>query len=269
MWRARLALDCARRAERSVLVERWHEGPLVIQKPLYPEGNDVCHAIVVHPPGGIAGGDELDIAINVRTDAKLLVTTPGATRWYKANGRSACQRLRIAVETAACVEWLPQENILFDAAHARMEAEITLSEGARYIGWEVCCFGRIASGERFTEGVLRQMTAVRIAGRLVWNERVMLDASERLFASRLGLARQPVTGTMLVAGARIEPNVRDRCREILRGVEAGASTLPEVFVARYIGASAEQCRKLFSALWAELRPAVLGREACVPRIWRT
>jgi urease accessory protein len=242
----------------------------VVQKPLYPEGEAICDTIVVHPPGGIAGGDELEIAIDVRAGARLVGTTPGATRWYKANGREARQRVRLDVAAGGCIEWLPQESILFDATRARMETEIALAAGARYLGWEVTAFGRVASGERFAAGALRQATAIRIGGKLVWNERAMLEAGDRLFASRLGLDGCSVTGTLLAAGAEVPGDVRDRCRELAAGISAddraGVSSLGDVFVARYRGGSTERCRTFFVALWTVLRPAMLGREARPPRI---
>jgi urease accessory protein len=273
VWRAALALEYERRGARTLLASRRHDGPLVVQKPLYPEGDAPCHTILVHPPGGIAGGDELAIEARLGGGTHALFTTPGATRWYKANGCGARQRVRLEVAAGGCVEWLPQENLLFDAARATLHADIALAEGARYLGWEIVCFGRVAAGERFTAGGLRQATTIRIGDRLVWNERAVLDASDRLFSSRIGLAGRTVTGTMLVAGAAIPPAATERCRELAAGVRAadlvGVSSLPQVFAARYLGHSAERCRALFAALWAALRPATLGREACPPRIWRT
>jgi urease accessory protein len=256
-----------------LLASRRHDGPLVVQKPLYPEGEAPCHTIVVHPPGGIAGGDELEIEARLGGGAHTLLTTPGATRWYKANGLGARQRVRLQVAAGGCVEWLPQENLLFDAARATMAVDIALAESARYVGWEIVCFGRVAAGERFATGGLRQSTMIRIGGRLVWNERAILDAGDPLFRSPLGLAGRSVTGTLLVAGAAIPATAVERCRELAGGVaaedRAGVSNLAQVFVARYLGASAERCRALFAALWAALRPVTLGREACPPRIWRT
>ncbi len=272
-WRAALALAYERRGARTVLASRSHDGPLVVQKPLYPEGDAACHTIVVHPPGGIAGGDELEIEARLHGGAHALLTTPGATRWYKANGLGARQRLRLDVATGGCLEWLPQENLLFDAARATLDTDIALAEGARYLGWEIVSFGRVASGERFAGGALRQTTTVRIADRLVWNERAILDAGDRQFGSAVGLAGATVTGTLLVAGAAIPASAVERCRELADDVaaedRAGVSNLPQVFVARYLGASAERCRALFAAVWAALRPAALGRVACLPRIWRT
>ncbi|MBI2312681.1 MAG: urease accessory protein UreD [Betaproteobacteria bacterium] len=273
-WHARLTLACARRAGRSALVARAHEGPLAVQKPLYPEGPEVCHVIVVHPPGGIAGGDRLDIDIALEARARMLVTTPGAAKWYKANGREAAQRVRLRLGPGGLLEWLPQETILFDAARARIETEIELAQESCYLGWEICCFGRVASGERFGLGHLRQVTAIRADGRLIWNERSRLDAADRLFGSALGLAGLPVAGTLVAAGRLPDAAVLDRCRAIAARFCEGASRaavslLPEVFVARYLGTSGEHCRALFSALWVELRPGLAGRPATPPRIWST
>lgn len=272
-WRAALTLEYERRGARTRLASRRHAGPLVVQKPLYPEGDAACHTILVHPPAGIAGGDELEIEARLHEGAHALFTTPGATRWYKANGRGARQHLQLQVAREGCAEWLPQENLLFDAARVAMATDVVLADGARYLGWEICCFGRVAAGERFGHGALRQTTTIRIGGRLVWNERAVLDAGDRLFGSALGLAGRTVMGTLLVAGAALPPAAVERCRELTGAVASGdraaVSRLPEVCVARYLGASAERCRALFATLWAELRPAAAGHEACPPRIWRT
>ena len=139
-WRAELALGFERREARTVLAERRQDGPLVVQKPLYPEGDEVCHAIVVHPPAGIAGGDELEVAAKAGAGAHALLTTPGAAKWYRSAGPWARQKL--AFEVAGVLEWLPQETIVFDGALADMGCEVNLDAEACYIGWEILCLGR-------------------------------------------------------------------------------------------------------------------------------
>src|SRR5882672_8293826 len=139
-WKAELRLRFAAEGGRTVLRERRSEGPLVVQKPLYPEGEAVCHAIVVHPPGGIAGGDELDLQVSAATGSHALLTTPGAGKWYRSAGPLARQSLHFDV--AGTLEWLPRETIVFDGAHASFECTVELRNDARYIGWEVLCLGR-------------------------------------------------------------------------------------------------------------------------------
>src|ERR1700759_1498834 len=151
-WTADLALVFRHLDHRTFVAERRHEGPLVVQKPLYPEGPGVCHSVLVHAPGGIAGGDTLALDLRLERDARALITTPAATKWYKADGRIARQTTRIAIGPAAVLEWLPLESILFDQADTVIGATVALEGNAIFAGWEIACLGRRASGETFREG---------------------------------------------------------------------------------------------------------------------
>jgi len=270
-WQAELALGFEGQRGRTALIRRRHRGPLVVQKALYPEGDAVCHTIIVHPPGGIAGGDRLDIDIDASRGAKVLVTTPGAAKWYKANGRSAHQNVRLAIAGEAVVEWLPQETIIFDGTHARLRMEVELEPGARYLGWEILVLGRRASGESFAAGNLRQETVVRCAGHESYFESSRLDGGDPLLASPVGLAGCHVIGTLIAAGARCPDDTLQTCRGLAPndGARYALSNLPGTLVARYLGRSPQSARAYFTALWLSLRPWLAGRDACVPRIWRT
>lgn len=270
-WQARLRLGFERRDDDTILGRREHVGPLRVQKPLYPEGGGVCHVVVLHPPSGIVGGDELDIAATLGEGAQALLTTPGAGKWYRSAGPWAEQQLRFDVGRGAALEWLPQESIVFDGAQARMKTRIALAEEARFIGWEVLCLGRRASGERFESGSIRLDTRVERDGRLLWLERGRLEGGSPLLYSPAGLAAYSVSAS-LIAAAPVNAALLAACRDIVpveAGAQHGISVLPDLLLARYLGHSSEAARAWFTALWRLLRPALLGREARMPRIWNT
>jgi len=267
-WRARLELAFERRGARSVLAHRRHDGPLVVQKPLYPEGEGACHAIVVHPPAGIAGGDDIALSIDVAQAAHALITTPGAGKWYRSSGAWARQRSELRVSDGACLEWLPQETILYDASRAEISWQADLAAAAHLIAWDIFCLGRTASGESYERGEARIETRVRRGGRLAWVERAHLDTGMQRSAA--GLAAQPVFGTMLASAPAIEPAWIAACREEQPASgECAITAVPSVLIARYRGGSGEAASRYFAALWRRLREPLLGRAPCEPRIWRT
>jgi len=271
-WQARLQLGFERRDAATILARREHFGPLRVQKALYPEGEGICHAIVLHPPSGIAGGDELDIGVRVGAHAHAMLTTPGAGKWYRSAGPEAAQRLRLEVAEHGALEWLPQETIVFDGAKARMETAVALGKEARFIGWEILCLGRRAAGEKFASGEILLQTRIEREGRAIWLERGKLEGGSPLLDSPAGLAGYSVSATLLALGPGLDAALLAACREI-SPVEAdaqyGITALPEVFVARYLGHASESARNWFAALWRALRPVVMGCEARTPRIWNT
>jgi len=271
LWHARLALDFARHGPRSVLAGNRHRGPLRVQKPLYPEGEAVCHAIVLHPPAGIVGGDCLDIAVNLATGAHALLTTPGAGKWYRSGGPRAWLAQTLTLADGAVCEWLPQETLLFDGASGMQMTEIELAADARFIGVEMLCFGRTASGERFAHGDFSMRTRIRRDRQTLWLERGRVMGNSSLLDSPIGLAGQPVVGTMWAVGPQVDEGLRDACRAITPEVGTGGVTLLPggVLIARWLGPACEPGRAWFVRLWAVLRPALTGRVAVTPRIWNT
>jgi urease accessory protein len=271
-WKARLNLGFERRADATILAHRSHFGPLRVQKSLYPEGPGVCHMLLLHPPAGIAGGDDLEIVAAVADQAHALLTTPGAGKWYRSAGPWASQRLSFEVGAGGMLEWLPQESIVFDGALANMQTRVALAEKASFIGWEVLCLGRRASGERFSSGAIDLSTRIEREGKPIWLERGILEGDSKLLQSSAGLSGYSVSATLLAAGAGLDPELLAACRKLVpaeTGVLYGLTLLPDVLVARYLGHSAEAARAWMAALWFLLRAAMAGREAQLPRIWNT
>jgi urease accessory protein len=269
-WRACLDLAFDRDGERTRLARRAHEGPLVVQKPLYPEGRAVCQCIVVHPPGGIAGGDHLRLTIDVARDAHTQITTPGAAKWYRADGRPSGQRLEFTVAEGAVLEWLPQSSILFDGIDARSDVRVRLARDSVYIAFDVVCLGRTASNERFDHGTWRQRIEIERDDALVWSERAVLRGGDALLRSSAGLNGAPVFGTFAAMAANIPDDLIAACRgpAPARG-EGSVTRLPQAIVGRYRGDSTEAAHAYFTALWTIVRPVLIGRAAVPPRIWST
>ena len=270
-WRAVLDLVFDATPLGTRLASRRHSGPLVVQRALYPEGPSVCHAIVVHPPGGIAGGDDLRVNVGANASAHALLTTPGASKLYKSSGAAASQHVTLRVEDDACIEWLPQESIVFDAADASLALEIDVRDEGRVIAWEISTLGREAMGEQFASGRLRTRFVVRQAGRTTLHELGSVRGGSPFLESPVGWRGARACGTMIVVGHAIDDALLHKCREGLgEGCETAVTRLaPKLLVVRYLGPSATRARAAFVAVWGCLRNAVAGRPAVPPRIWST
>ncbi|OBS09297.1 urease accessory protein UreD [Acidihalobacter prosperus] len=269
-WQASLSLVFGARQGRSYVRQRRHIGPLLIQRPFYPEGA-VCHVYLLHPPAGVVGGDSLCLEAEAEADSHALMTTPSAGKFYSNPQRVAHVAQRLRVAPGAALEWLPQETILFEGARAELDTRVELASDARYFGWEIVCLGRPAAGTGFGEGHWRQRLEVVVEGHPILVERLALDPGDPLLDAIWGLQGQVVSAT-LVCAAPI-PCTLDALYDAGLGEPAtgrgGVTRVERLLVARYLGAEAGHARAWFEALWAWLRPRVFGRPACPPRIWRT
>ncbi|WP_445577406.1 Urease accessory protein UreD [Pseudomonas sp. E141] len=266
-WHAELELGYARFGDCTRPVQRRHKGPLRVQKHLYAEGPEVCQHIIVHPPGGIAGGDRLDIAAHVGPAAWAQLTSPGAAKWYRA-ASPAYQQLNLSVAAGATLEWLPQETIVFSAAQAELNTSIDLQGDGRLFYWDMVALGRPASGERFDLGHFQSRLDIRRDGQLLWHERQRIVGGDGLLDSPIGLGGDPVFATLLVTG-EIDSELLERCRSLGHDVRGDLTQLPGLIVARCLASEALLARGWLIELWRLLRPALLGREAMPPRIWST
>ncbi|MFD1691873.1 urease accessory protein UreD [Azotobacter chroococcum] len=265
-WHAELDLAYARAGDATRPVRRRHAGPLRVQKHLYPEGPQVCQHILVHPPGGIAGGDRLEIAAEVGSGAWAQLTSPGAAKWYRA-AAPAMQQLRLRVAAGATLEWLPQETIVYSAAQAELSTRIELEGDARLCYWDIVALGRPASDERFAAGHYRAALDIHRDGRLLWHERQRLDGGDGLLDSPIGLDGAPVFATLLVTG-EIDAALLARCRELPTQVRGDLTQLPNLLVGRCLADQALHARAWLIDLWRLLRPPCSAATP-FPRIWST
>ena len=272
-WQAQLSLGFERRGGRSALTLARHFGPLRVQRPFHPEGGEVPHLYLLHPPGGIAPGDELEIDLDLGAGSRALLTTPAATKVYGVGARRLAQRqtLTARVAAGAVLEWLPQETIVFDGARVTLDSRFELTGDAGLIAWELVTLGRRAGEAPFRSGSCLQRLEVWRDGVPLLLERLPLTGDSPLLSAPWGLGGAGTFGTLLAVG-RLDGAALTALREL--GAAVGdrcwaVTALPELVVLRYRGDDPRRALAAFSAAWTILRPLLHGRPAVVPRIWAT
>lgn len=272
-WNATLALDYTRQAGKTVAHFR-HSGPLRILQSLYPEGDAICHNVIVHPPGGLVGGDTLDLQFSAGAGAHGLVTTPGATRFYRSTGEPALQRTQLTLEAGARMEWLPLEAICYSGCLAENHLTMTLAPGAELIGWDITALGLPAASLPFEHGSFCQH--IEVPG--VWLERARMQASDSLLmSSPLGMAgHRCIASLFFVAGSKLDRHRRqqalDTARQIIEAHPLSAmagATSPDgqVVVLRVLAPVVEPAMALLRQVWLAWRSHFWQQAASSPRIW--
>jgi urease accessory protein len=267
-WVARLGLRFEVASGRTVLAAKSQHGPLTVQRPFYPEGG-VCHLYLLHPPGGVVGGDRLSLTMDVGCGAHALITTPGAAKFYRTAGPEAVQEQRLQVAEGGLLEWFPHENILFPGASLHSGTEVHLARGARFLGWEIHSLGRPVIGERFENGKADLQLSLLRGGRPLLLERLRLGSAGDLDGPSI-LRGFPVSATLIATGAGAADlaaarDLGDDPPRLLLGI----TLLEDVLVARCLAQGVEAVRRIFLRLWGILRPRLVGCAICPPRIWAT
>ncbi|WP_372827608.1 urease accessory protein UreD [Polaromonas sp.] len=272
-WNATLSLDYSLQAGKTIAHFR-HDGPLRILQSLYPEGDAVCHNVLVHPPGGLVGGDTLDIAVTVASGCHGLITTPGATRFYKSLGEKALQRARLQLEAGARAEWLPMEALCYSGCLAENHLTLDLAPGAELMGWDVTALGLPSAGQPFAEGSFCQH--IELPG--IWLERARIRADDQLLMdSPLGLAGQRCIATLFFAsGSKLERRRRELALDVARQVmeahpssqHAGATSPDaQIVVVRVLAPLVEPAMGVLKQVWKAWRQHLWNQTAPSPRIW--
>lgn len=275
-WHARLHLDYTLENARTV-ARHEHIGPLRILQSLYPEGDATCHNVLVHPPGGLVGGDTLDITATVAPGAHGLVTTPGATRFYRSNGPLALQRSHLSLGEGARLEWLPLEALCYSACNAENHLTLDLAPGSECIAWDITALGLPHADQPFAQGRFTQH--LEVPG--LWLERGVIDAAdERLMNSPLGLAGHRCMASIFIAtGTPLQRSRRDAALEAARAVTdahpqvkaAAGATCPNerMVVLRVLAPQVEPAMRLLKAVRVAWRDVLWGLQGEAPRIWAT
>lgn len=262
-WQASLALQFCHTPEKTLLHSARHVGPLTVQRPFYPE-EETCHLYLLHPPGGIVGGDELTIDVNLAAGSHALITMPGASKFYRSTGALARLDQHFTLDEHAILEWLPQDTIFFPGANAALRSVFHLQRSSTLLAWELFCLGRPVIKETFSHGRIESRLEVWLEG-----EPLLIERQHLADGDLTPVAEHPWIGTLLFYPAT-EP-LLDAAREALAPLEhfAGATLTDGLLSVRFLAHDNLICQQAMREIWQRLRPQLTAKAPCSPRIWHT
>jgi urease accessory protein len=273
-WLGRISLELEKAEHGTRLARSAHEGPLRIQRVLTPEGPRCPHIYLLHPPGGVVGGDCLQTEVSLGPDAELLLTTPAAQKLYRSAGARSQISNVLRLAEGAKLEWLPSETLAFSAANAQVTTRVELAPEAAFVGWDIACYGMPARGEAFTRGHVGTRFEIFRGEQPLVIETLELDQAESLLSAPFGLRGEPVVATLfgVPASGTVVDTLVERVREVVgetHGVACAVSSLSDLLVVRALGRNVEQVRAPLIRAWQLLRAELLQRSPILPRIWAT
>jgi urease accessory protein len=285
-WQGHLNLEFQRRADKTILSQTFAQAPLKVQRPFYPEDPSICHVVALHTAGGIVGSDRLSLDLSLQPHSHALLTTAAATKVYRSDQHEAQQTIHLKLAEQTCLEWLPQETILFDQAHYRQTLRVDLAETAIWIGWDITRLGRSARGETFTTGTWRSHTEVWQGDRLLWIDPQAIQGGTSVMDSHHGLAGYPVIASFVMVGRAVDPDILDQIRANWNPntqfdhdkfdhdkfeydkFEIGVTRLRSGLLCRYRGTSVGEAKQELLRVWDLVRQTCCDRPACIPRVWQ-
>ena len=275
-WYGSLQLGLTEKKGKTVLAEKQQSGPYTVQRSFYPEG-DICHLILLHPPGGLVEGDCLELATTLDKQSHCVMTTPSAGKVYHCESIAAGQKQEFNLKDQSVLEWFPQETILFANSKANLHTSISIEKDARFIGWELVCLGRPISNDNYEGGFLMQHIEIKVDSKSILNERLVIDSmddKDPALGADWGFADYTVFGSLYITGASkahldIARKVIAEFDTIQNPLRIGVSLVDGVIVCRGLTAQSRHLKAAFMQIWSALRHELLGVEMNTPRIWNT
>jgi urease accessory protein len=227
-------------------------------------------AVISSTSGGLVGGDRLDMRIELHKGARALATMQAAEKVYRSSGPDSYIEVGLKIAENCWLEWLPQETILFEGARLKRCTRVELAADSKLLAGEMLVLGRLAGGEQFSQGLLRDAWEVRIDGRLIWADVLKLDRDiAATIASPAGFNDMRACATAIYVGSDAAQQL-DVARELMQApadVRCGVTCLGQVLVCRWLARDPLKLRQSYGRFWAAFRNRAAGLPEQLPRLW--
>lgn len=271
VWIGNLKLKFSWYKEKSILTECKHSGPFIVQRSFYSQEDKITpHVYLLHPAGGLVGGDQLILNVELESGSRALLTTVGSSNFYRTNGSYALQRNIFKLAKNTILEWMPKSNIFFPKSKATIDTTFILEDGARVIACEILCFNNLVLNSSIGPEELNFLLNINLSNSVGLRERLQLNESD--YTIKLGGFKISALFFVVPSNEKMLCQVRMLMEKELVNDDlqiGGATLLGELLIVRLLGNDNQKLNRLLYCLWRVVRPIVVGKDVVIPRIWNT
>lgn len=265
-WTGQLELGFSLKEGRSILSKCNHSGPFLVQRSFYSRDDlSTPHVYLLHPSGGLVGGDRLVLFTHLEPGSCALLTTPGSSKFYSTNGMYALQEYTFNLQKNSILEWIPQSSIFFSKTKAKIKTIFNLEEGSKIIAFEMLCFQntRLHSNPEEVDNFLQVVlpSSVGLRDRFRVNE---LDYMSKLNGFQISALFFAVPSDEVIL-----KKVRKLMKSMLNTYIGGATLLDELLIVKLLGNNNQKLNELLHSMWSVARLNIIGKKSVIPRIWFT
>jgi urease accessory protein len=264
-------------AGRTVMNVREQRPPMQVVR-AFPNADGAVLVHLHNLSGGVLGGDQLELAVEVGPRAQAQLTTTGATRLYRSrsDGLAAAQCTRVRVAEEGLLEYVPDAIIPFAGSNYQQHTTIELAPGAGLFWWETVAPGREARGEYFEYQLFQTRLDITTCGKPLALERVRLEPKLRPLSSlaRLGPYNHFASFYICRVGVPVgewlalEAELSELAQTLTRQAEAqwGVSTLrAHGLVVKALARGGRDIASGLPHFWRAAKLKLYGREHIPPR----
>lgn len=253
-----------RKNGQTYLANQFYQLPLQILPPYYQDGDGTAYTYLLNPAGGVLQNDRLTIEVDLESQARALITTPSAGKFYRMEEGFAKLENTFRVGENAVLEYWPDYNIPYADTWIEQETVFDLAASATLIASDLILPGRMESGELFRYQKYRSKTKVLVGGSLLGYESICLEPKKSPLTKMGVLEGDLIYGTVLFVAPTLSPFVVDEIRDCFNAAQTckGAVSLPEknFGVVKLLGSTVESMQWMMTEIWGILRKNLLGKE---------
>ncbi|ULT59509.1 urease accessory protein UreD [Neobacillus drentensis] len=270
-WTGVLHLDAENRKGKTVAKNVYFQGALKVMRPIYHDDSGRACYYLLNPGGGYLDGDRYQMKFTLAENAKLTLTTQGATKVYKTPKSFAYQEAEIILKAGSYLEYFPDPLIAYQHAHYKQKNVIRMDRTATLICSDIITPGWSPKGERFSYKTVQLLNEIYMDDELVVYDHLKLNPASQNLGGLGFLEGFTHLGSMMVVDSQVDNSLLDRLYAILEkntlDSKVGLSLLPVPgFTIRVLSNSTQVIEKIFSEInlmisqeWYQSQPFFLRK----------
>ncbi|MGO3048844.1 urease accessory protein [Staphylococcus casei] len=178
IWTGQLDLSVFNNGKKSVARDIFFEKALKVMRPVYLNGSNIPTFYIVNVGGGYLDGDRYKMNFNIDSNAKVILTSQGATKIYKTLNDHVEQYQTFNIKDNGYAEYVGDPIIAFENAKFYQHNTFNLSQNAALFYTDILTPGYSKTDKTFSYTYMHLLNEVYVDDTLVVFDNMLLDPTK-------------------------------------------------------------------------------------------